>query len=304
MKLRAHADDFGLTRHISENILACFDHGALDSTSLIVNGFDTKESVEMAHEQLKKGLQLHLHLNFMEGKPVSSSKEVPLLINSSGNFRHGFSHLWWRYLTGNQQTRLAFQHQIRHEIRAQILLFKQLLPAPTELIIDSHQHYHLIPFIGDELIRLHDDFPIRAIRLPREPFFLRPASSVSCGVHMGINMIKHSLLNHLSRKLLPKLERAGISHNQHFLGVLCTGNMSLKAIQHGLDKLSKTHNGEVEILFHPGGAAQTELSYWEDRPDLKRYYSSQNRTKEKSLLMSTPFRELLQTYRSSSERSA
>lgn len=298
MKIRAHADDFGLSRQISKNILACFDHGVLDSTSLIVNGYDSEASVSLAKEQIRKGLVIHLHLNLMEGKPISSPESVDLLINAAGEFKYSFAGLWWRYLMSNSARKKSLAHQIRKEIRAQILRFNSLLPEIETLSIDSHQHYHVIPVVRDQLLSLAQEFSIQSIRVPREPFFLRPLSLHHCGIHLGINVIKHTLLNLLSNRILPKLKANEIAHNQHFLGVLCTGNMSFQAVETGLRTLSNRHSGEIEILFHPGGTRPSEYEYWKHRPELKRYYASANRQRERDLLMNPSFGELLQSVRS------
>ena len=50
VKVSLHADDFGLTKKITDDILECIDAGVINSVSVMVNGY----SFEYAMEQLLK----------------------------------------------------------------------------------------------------------------------------------------------------------------------------------------------------------------------------------------------------------
>ena len=90
-----HADDFGITVEQSKAILelsdACDGHGALSSMSMFANSPAFKECAELVRPFVDAGkIKLGLHLNIVEGHPVSNPDDVPLLVNERGTFSHSF----------------------------------------------------------------------------------------------------------------------------------------------------------------------------------------------------------------------
>ena len=92
MALIIHADDFGITVEQSKAILelsdACGGHGALSSMSMFANSPAFNELVRPFVDAGK--IKLGLHLNIVEGHPVSNPDDVPLLVNERGTFSHSF----------------------------------------------------------------------------------------------------------------------------------------------------------------------------------------------------------------------
>lgn len=66
-----HADDYGRSKLITENILRCLTQGNLNSVSVMVNHIDEKY-----HFRLKKlnHVNIRLHLNLTEISKKSSNK--------------------------------------------------------------------------------------------------------------------------------------------------------------------------------------------------------------------------------------
>ena len=86
-----HADDFGITVEQSKAILelsdACGGHGALSSMSMFANSPAFNECAELVRPFVDAGkIKLGLHLNIVEGHPVSNPDDVPLLVNERGTF--------------------------------------------------------------------------------------------------------------------------------------------------------------------------------------------------------------------------
>src|SRR3989344_8281959 len=109
------ADDFGLTRGITDTILETVDAGSVTRVSVIPNG----EAVEYAIEEYKKRserLTLAVHLNLTEGRALSDKKDIPLLVDGAGNFKYGIAGLWVAYLTAGGKARSRIREQIREEI--------------------------------------------------------------------------------------------------------------------------------------------------------------------------------------------
>src|SRR5438477_571510 len=86
-KLIVTADDFGLTDRINEAIGSAHRHGIVTTASLMVTGGGFESAVNIARNL--PGLDLGLHLNLTEGRPISPWEAIPSLANAGGfRFRH------------------------------------------------------------------------------------------------------------------------------------------------------------------------------------------------------------------------
>ncbi|MBN1558533.1 MAG: ChbG/HpnK family deacetylase [Lentisphaerae bacterium] len=295
MKLIIHADDLGLSQGITDQILECC-RGALNSTSIVPNGTAFDYALHRIRE-LPARPRLGVHLNLIEGASCAPARDIPLLVDGNGFFRHSFQSLLLTYY-GAPRRRAALAGQVRTELAAQLGRVKAGLPENAPLYVDSHVHVHMIPFVFDQLLSLQDAFPIEYVRIPEEPFFLPPAGPAWLR-GLGPNLLKHLLLNALSARAARRLRGAAIRRPDYFIGVLFTGNMTLAAVRKALEVIQQRPRPAeplVEILFHPGGAASREAALWDRYPAYRRAYFSPNRQKEKSVLMSPEFAALLKPY--------
>ncbi len=271
--------------------MACYDHGWLRRTSVVVNGAGWEHAVDALRCRPK--LAVGLHLNFFEGTPLSPPGELDLLVDRRGRFCRGFAALWAHGLAADSAARL--RAQLRMEMQRQIERFLTSFSDRGPLSVDGHVHYHLLPPVFGELLSLCDAYPIDTIRLPREPLYWplvagapRPAMA---------NVAKNVVLRLLSHRATPALESRSLKTTEAFIGVLGTGAMSLAHVRAALDHLRRSRTtGSVEILFHPGRAPHDEASLWSDRPELQAFYLSENRDREAELLCSPVLDQLLRTY--------
>lgn len=81
------ADDFGLCAEIDEAICLLHDRGVVGRTSLVVNTPQFEASVEALRR--RPGLEVAIHLNVTDGRPVLPPEEVPTLVDGGGSFRGG-----------------------------------------------------------------------------------------------------------------------------------------------------------------------------------------------------------------------
>ena len=276
-----HADDFGNTINISKCIYKCFKNGSLNSTSIIVNSPYFKESIEFIKDE---PIRKVLHLNIVENKAVTS-KNFNLLTDKNHHFYKSWQRLVFEYYClFDKEKKAKIKEEIKEEYENQILLYC-LKMQTKEICIDSHQHTHKIPFVTDILIELIEEMNINVlnVRVTKEKFFWAIGSFCDLKNYLGINFFVHFLLNFLSRKMIKKFDRANIKYNDAFIGVLFSGDMTLKAIEKGLEKVKDAKT--VEILFHPGQISKEEqLRFKNDQ--FKRWYISKNRKKEMDVLLS------------------
>ena len=283
-----HADDIGLSSGITRSIGAAIDEGLVRSVSLIVNG----SALEEAKESLlaRPDVRVSVHLNLLEGQPLSGADRVPLLVGEDGQLAATFQKLTRLWLAGGRAGRVALKKQIGLEFSAQINRAIDALGGRLDrLLVDSHTHIHALPFVLDVLLGQDYQRPIDYVRLPREPWHVSLNPDDRSTV-FGANLIKHMLLNRLSVSMEAKLKARGIAYNPLMLGVLHTGAMSPSAIKAGIascENVAVARRGRtfmeadpVEVLLHPGRAEESEHEFWRGRPDLWAYYRSQAREKE------------------------
>jgi len=248
-----HADDYGLFLEQSERILACFEHGVLNGTSIISNGSELDACLQLLPE---KGMQLSVHLNLMQGRCLAPVEEVPLLADGKGQFRVTFAKLLFSGFTGKRE---SYKQQIKVEYRAQI---RKLLPlfrqTGQELRIDGHAHWHVVPVAFDALMEVirEESLPVTYIRMPDEPLSLYLRHLFRLMPFPGINIVKVLLLKLLvsrnRRKWNVQLQKM---EQKLFLGVMLSGNFDyrrMKTILPAAESLAAEKGIGLEILAHPG----------------------------------------------------
>ena len=284
-----HADDFGLTKHSSDNILECFKH-SLNRTSIMPNG----EAFDYAINKFRytKNKELGIHLNIIEGKPVSDYHKI-FDISDKNGFKNSFLSLILNYYLFGKRKKQRIYEQVKHELKSQIKKVVLNLKPEFPIHIDSHQYIHCIPFISDIIIELSKDYNITSVRHPNEllmfKFDLHHIKNL-----FSVNIIKYFVLKILSRNLKYKLIKNNIGFNDYFIGVLFSNKLRKKDIIDFLNKLKFKKYSTIEILFHPGGISGDE--------DLRlnsnsaEFYNSKNREFEKNILIDNEFKSIVEEY--------
>ncbi len=290
MKIIVNADDFANSENMSDIICKCFDEGPLNSTSIMINSISLEKSLEKLKSRDK--MRTSLHLNIAEGIPVSSPSKIGYLVDNNGKFCKSFEAILFDYYFGSHSKKELIKKQIKEEYRNQILLYAQKLQSNC-INIDSHQHYHTIPFISDILIELNKELDISFsyIRVPKEPFFFDISRFKDLKNYFGLNIVKHLLLNFLSISLIKKIKKNDILYSEFFVGVLFTGNMTFNSIKKALRRYKKDQT--VEILLHPAYLSSKEVLNWKN-DKFKDFYTNENRKEEMEILLSSQFKDFIQ----------
>ena len=306
MRIIVSADDLGLTRGITDGILAARDHGCLSGTSVIASG----DAFDYAIEQwrLRPGFLLTAHLNLMEGPPVAPRSEVPLLLDANGEMRLSFMALLAMSLRLRGAERDRLRGQIRIELDAQIARVAQAAGPQWRPRVDGHQHYHMIPIVLEALLELHERWNFSYMRTLEEPLFLVPHWRRALPNYLGANLAKHAILRPLARMARRQLTWHAIPHCRWFVGLLFSGNMTIEPVTAAIEYLVRHDprggkSGDVvEFLLHPGRASSEEAVRWQRRPELARYYLSPWRDTERATLCSPEFRATLTPYLAPAQR--
>ncbi len=180
-----HADDFGMNRAVTDGIVRGFQHGLLTSTALLANAPDAARAIRewqrlqavveagrlpsafARHQlgELKTPLELGVHLNLTQGRPLTRGYPAELL-DSSGCFP-GIGRLFailYRRRQHHEPALLA-------ELAAQVEFLCDHGQRPTHL--NGHQYIELLPGLRPAVRELLERHQIPALRLAREQGLLR-----------------------------------------------------------------------------------------------------------------------------------
>ena len=144
MKVLFNADDFGLTKGITDGIIKAHIEGVINSTTLMMNGLAVDYAVAQAKENPSLNIGIHLVLTW--GKPLAN--HVPDLVNANGTFKYNNT------FTSMQAPNLL---QVEQEWEAQIQAFLK-----TGL---SLHHVHGWEPLKDIVIKLAEKYhvPVRYV---------------------------------------------------------------------------------------------------------------------------------------------
>jgi predicted glycoside hydrolase/deacetylase ChbG (UPF0249 family) len=273
------ADDLGLTPGITDGILRCVDRGHVGSVSLLANGWDFARAA--SELRARPWVQVGVHVNLVEGVPISPPDSIPLLVGPDGHFSASFASLWLRQIMAAPRRRRALAAQVEREARAQIERVRAAVGEDRSLHLDSHRHIHMVPFVFEVFLRLALEQRLRFLRLVREPAFIHVGPG-ALRAYLGAGIVKHVVLNGLARRSLPQLRASGMAHCDYLVGVLFTGHMTAEVARDALAEIARRAGSaaRVEVLFHPGRATEHERRLWSRAPDLAAYYCSPDRDRE------------------------
>ena len=254
-----HADDYGLFPAQSRHIADCYYNGALNGISIMPNSPYLKECMEA----IRSKLFVTVHLNFVEGKPLTGDK-AGRLTDKDGNFNIGFGKL---LLVGFVPVlRRVYYKAIRREVEAQLLACEPYM-NDGKFRIDGHVHYHMLPLIFDAVMDVvkKNNLQVSYIRFPREELDVYRRASGKLKGLKPINFVKVCVLNALASRNERKYRDALVSLNVErklFMGVMLSGHMFYdnvkECLPYAADIMADRGLSDMEILFHPGDVSDNE----------------------------------------------
>ena len=267
------ADDYGLCSASSMRILRCAEEGCLNKVSV----FPNFEKIDSEIFSKNKEVEYSLHLNLVEGKCMSDSLENGFLTEKDGRFKYTFAGLYFLSLFKKKK----FKEQVYKEIKAQILFWKSIMPIGNGMLIDSHQHTHMIPSVFEVLMKILEEekINVKYLRIPAEPikpYILTPSLYFT---YNPINIIKQWLLKFfwlINKKHYKKYEVP----TAEFFGILFSGKMDKKRVEKVLPhfiRLASSKKKNIEVLFHPGYIEKNEKALLPSGIPFEDFYTSSGR---------------------------
>jgi hopanoid biosynthesis associated protein HpnK len=235
-RLIVNADDFGRSRSINEAVIRAHREGILTSASLMVNEAPCAEAVELAKQNPKLGVGLHLTL--LMGRSALPPREIPGLVNQQGEFSNDPVKVGFQYFFGR-----GLREQLRKEIHAQFARFRATgLPLDH---VNGHLHIHLHPTVLGILMEDADTLGIQRMRLTREPFWADVPLARGRRLYRAAHAMIYVILGGRARAQFRKKQ---IRHTQKVFGLLQNDRVDEAYI---LKLLPGLPPGDSELYSHP-----------------------------------------------------
>ncbi len=266
-KCNIHIDDFALSISSSKDIIDCINTGKISGISVISNMSCFEECIKL----LKNNIDLSIHLNFVEGKSVTDN--LKYLTDCNGYFKLSWVKLF--FLSFNIFKYRKVKNELKIEIDNQI---KKLLPYQKKIIIDSHQHTHMIPIVFNAFLDVIKEkkYNIKYVRVSNERLVPFIKNYFKMGPYNIVNIIKCMVLKILSINVISKLNKNSIKYKKVY-GILFSGNMNIKVF----DIIKNYNNGE-DYIFHVGKLLKKEIN---NEYKFIKFHTSNNRKIEKEVIM-------------------
>lgn len=153
-KLIINADDFGASSEINDAVIVSHTRGIVTSASLLITGKASSEAVSLAKNH--PSLDIGLHLNLTDGRPITRSENIKTLIDKDGKFLgyDKFTRQIWKFKIKPLHIAIEVENQIKR------FLSYGLVPSH----LDSHCFITNIPQIFWIVYRLANKYNIKCIR--------------------------------------------------------------------------------------------------------------------------------------------
>jgi hypothetical protein len=235
------ADDFGISRGVSQTIVPLIAQGRLSATGCMTN-LPAFAAMAPALAELAAEADIGLHLNLTCGAPPGAGRALAPDGRLPGLAR----------LARGALASAAVRQDIAAAIARQLDAFEAAFGRPPDYL-DGHQHCHVLPRIrGLVLAELKLRYPLADLYL-RDPFDT-PGAIIARGVAVGKALTIAGLALGLGRQA----RRAGFATNAGFAGV----RVFDPAADFGgeMRRFLMAAGPRHLVMCHPGSADDAELA--------------------------------------------
>ena len=186
------------------------------------------------------GIGVGAHLAAVgEDPPLLTAREVPTLVDRRGRLASS-----WRVFLPRMAARRIDPDDLRREFTAQVERITGAGLAPGH--VDTHQHLHLWPVVGEVVLDVAAAAGIGAVRI------IRSAERGPVGV----------TVRRLGRRLEQRATARGVRFPATATGLDEAGTLDRPRLERAIDRLATRPGASAELATHPGEAGD---------PDLDRY---------------------------------
>lgn len=271
------SDDLGMTFGFNEGIRQACKEGVLTSSCICPNGPAYRHALNHVLPDCPR-LAVGVHVDLLQGAPLSRLDQVSRLIGRSGRFCHSYKTLW--RLSADAE----FRSQVRREWSTQV---GRVIKDGVRIDhLNGHRHVHMIPRLFKVLCEVAKEFGVTWIRNVSEPFHLQSMMPHAGHPIAGSNILKHLLLNRFSVPNRRTIQQFGLNSTDDFVGILYTGRMTTDRMKAGL---MRCRNGVAELLIHTAQVHDPRDHEYAN-PAFARYANSPWRKRELAAVCSNSFK--------------
>jgi len=235
-RLIVNADDFGRSHSINQAVVRAHREGILTSASLMVNGEAADEAIDLARQNPRLGVGLHISL--VCGTAALPQRAIPGLVDAAGVFSNHSVVSGIRYYF-----QASLKPQFELEIQAQFERFRK-----TGLRLDhvnGHLHFHLHPVIFEILMRRAREWGITHFRLTSDGFRLNLRLASGHYLYRASHALIFGLL---APRAGAVLQQRGIKHTAAVFGLLQNARVDGEYVTRLIPRLPP---GDSELYSHP-----------------------------------------------------
>lgn len=265
-KLIVNADDFGITKSVSDAIIKVFTNGSVSSTSMMVNMPGTDYAIDLAKQNPKLGIGLHF--NISEGRSMLEGSSS--LTSNEGYF----------YSRSVQLKRLLFGSVDIGDVVAELEgQYNYLSNAGLTIThIDSHQHLHMNP----KIFRLVAEFADRnnlKVRIAYPHVINRVAGGIDWK-----KRLKQMLLDRVSRRDKKIADSLNITTNGSFNSIFDFHPFKMPCRDDYKALVESAGSDVHELMVHPYViSSELDLIYEGDQREQKQAFFEKAETEFKVL---------------------
>ena len=227
-KVIINADDYGVLPPVTLGILTAWNAGAVTSTTVVGNACSSEDLQTLR----RSGLACGLHLDLVEGRPLTGRPGLEAILTGNGGFA-GMYRLVWAVMRKKVSTaRLIVEMKAQADV---------LLDAGLKIShIDSHWHMHHLPAVAEATAMVAQEIGAGAVRVSREPLSFAPT--------MPKQTAKKMIMLPFVITAARKFRRHGLGVPQAFFGIsLLDRKNPVKLLKRALSQLPE---GITEIAVH------------------------------------------------------
>src|SRR6266567_5210865 len=235
-RLIVNADDFGRSHSINQAVVRAHRDGILTTASLMVNGDAADEAIELARQNPRLGVGLHVSV--VCGASALPPGAIPGLVDGGGHFSNHSVAAGIRYFF-----RPELRPQLEREIEAQFERFR-VTGLPLDHV-NGHLHFHLHPVVFGILMRRARDWGITHFRLTSDCFRLNRRLASGRFFYRASHALIFGLLAPRARSVL---RQHGIKHTDAVFGLLQNARVDEAYVARLIPRLPP---GDSELYSHP-----------------------------------------------------
>jgi len=155
VQLMITCDDAALSHGINQSVTDLYERGMASAASLMTNFPQVDEA--FAYFEDYPELELGVHLNLSDGKPLTDIAKHSDLVRGSGKFHDRF--ILFAYSVFPSDNLLSI---MREEMTAQIEVFTKAGKKPAHLT--THCHFHVFPSLRNLVYELAEEYDVQWVR--------------------------------------------------------------------------------------------------------------------------------------------